>query len=437
MSEKIILQADEHIVCPKCSHEFELEQGITRQTIDRHAGEFEAVLHQRRAELEESLRKEAERQATQAAAVEIAKLQQQVSAAKRAEREAQGAVEQARLEAREKALADAEQERNALQEDLKSKEAALAQARAQEIDLRRQRQALEEQQQNLELDLQRQLDVEREKISKAVSQREADRFAMLEADWKKKIEDAQKVNEDLRRKLEQGSGQLHGEVLELQVEQSLTTTFFHDLIEEVKKGVRGADVIQTVRTPTGVVAGKIIWEAKRAENWSDKWVQKLKDDQQEAKADLAVLVTTAMPKGCTDPFVLVGDVWVVTPQVLRPMAETLRVILLEAHKLRQANVGRGEKVEQLYNYIASAPFAQRIRTVFDTVGSMSSELEQEKRAMTRIWSKRQTQIERLSQSMSSVIGEIQGIAHDSLPALNQITTLESLVLEGKATDIPD
>lgn len=104
----------------------------------------------------------------------------------------------------------------------------------------------------------------------------------MEAEWKKKIEDAQKSNEELRRKLEQGSQQLQGEVLELEVEQPLTTTFFHDLIEEVKKGVRGADVIQTVRTSTGISVGKIIWEAKRAEHWSDKWVQKLKDDQQEA-----------------------------------------------------------------------------------------------------------------------------------------------------------
>lgn len=428
MQNKIILNSDEAIVCPKCSHEFTLGEGITRQTIDRHADEFEALLKVRRDELEQHLTQEAQRKATQAAAQEIAKLQEQVSNAKRAEREAQSSIDKARLEARTKAEADAEQSRQALEEDIARKDAALKAFREQEIELRRQKQAVEEQQRNLELDLQRKLDEERTKITAAVSQREADRFSVMEADWKKKFDDAQKSNDDLRRKLEQGSQQLQGEVLELEVEQSLTTTFFHDLIEEVKKGVRGADLIQTVRTAAGIPAGKIIWEAKRAENWSDKWLQKLKDDQQEAKADLAVLVTTAMPKGVTEPFTRIGDVWVISPQVLRPMAETLRVILLESHKLRQANVGRSEKVEQLYTYLASPTFSQRIRTVFDTFSTMQSDLEAERRAMTKIWAKRQAQIERIAKSMGTVVGELQGIAQDSLPDLQHIDTLEALTL---------
>ena len=110
------------------------------------------------------------------------------------------------------------------------------------------------------------------------------------------------------------------------------------------------------------------------------------------------------------------------------MAETLRVILLEAHALRQTNAGRSEKVEQIYNYLASAPFSQRIRSVFDTFSTMNTELDAERRAMTRIWAKRQTQIDRLAQSMTTVLGELQGIAQDSLPGLQQIATLETLAL---------
>ena len=428
MHEKIILAADEHIVCPKCAHDFTLGEGITRQTIDRHADEFETLLRQRREELEEHLVKEAQRKAMQQSAEQIAKLQDQVSAAKRAEREAQQSIERAQEEARLKAAAENEQQRKALEEDLQRKDVELQNFRSQELALRRQKQELEEQQRNLELSLQRKLDEERAKIAASVSQREAERFAMMEAEWKKKIEDAQKSNEELRRKLEQGSQQLQGEVLELEVEQSLTTSFFHDLIEEVKKGVRGADVIQTVRTPMGIAAGKIIWEAKRAEHWSDKWVQKLQDDQKEAKADLAVLVTTVMPKGVTEPFTRIGDIWVVSPHVLRPMAETLRVILLESHKLRQANVGRDEKIEQLYNYVASPAFAQRMRTVLETFATMQSELESEKRALQRIWAKRQVQIDRAMKGMTTVVGELQGIAEDSLPELRQIDALEVLAL---------
>lgn len=213
-------------------------------------------------------------------------------------------------------------------------------------------------------------------------------------------------------------------MLELEIEQSLANSFFHDLIEEVKKGQRGADVIQTVRTASGQVAGKIIWEAKRAENRSDKWLQKLKDDQQEAQADLAVLVTTAMPKGVTDLFTRVGHVWVVSPVVLRPMAETLRVILLEAHKLRAANSGQAEKVEQLYHYLSSAAFSQHVRTMLtDSFASMQCDLCSEKRAMTKIWAKRQAQIDRVTRSMLTVVGELQAISQNSLPELDAIETL--------------
>lgn len=431
MDHKIIVLADEPIVCPKCSHEFPLQEGITRQAIDRHADEFEAALRARRQELEESITAEAQRKAMQAAAADVTKLQDQLNIAKRAERDAKAAVEGAREEAKLKAVAEQSHVLRELQEDLATKTAAIETFRQQELDLRRQKQALEEQQKGMELDLQRRLDEERVRLSASITQRESERFSMVEAELRKKIEDAQRANEDLRRKLEQGSQQLQGEVLELEIEQSLATSFFHDLIEEVKKGQRGADLIQTVRTSAGQVAGKIIWEAKRAEHWSEKWLQKLKDDQQEAHADLAVLVTTAMPKGVSEPFVRIGDVWVVSPHVLRPMAETLRVILLEVHKLRVASSGQAEKVEQLYHYMSGPGFSQRIRTMLDTFTAMQTDLNTEKRAMTKIWAKRQTQIDRVMKSMLTVVGELQAISQNSLPELE---ALEALALPNDTND---
>jgi hypothetical protein len=285
---------------------------------------------------------------------------------------------------------------------------------------------LEEQQANMQLDLQRKLDEERARMTEQIGQKEAERFSLIEAEYRKKIEDAQRANEDLRRKLEQGSQQLQGEVLELELEHMLGSAFLHDLIEEVKKGQRGADVIQTVRTPMGQVCGKIIWEAKRAENWSDKWVQKLKDDQEAANADIAVIVTTAMPKGITDSFCRIGDVWVVSPQVMRPVAETLRVIVLEAQRLKLVNTGRNEKIEQLYNYLSSAQFAQKVRTMLEGFESMRRDLESEKRAMQRIWAKRQAQIERVTGSMVTVVGELQAIAQEELPQLGSMMELEAI-----------
>ena len=423
MQNKIIITATEPITCPKCGHNFPLDAGITRQTIERYESEFAEAFAAERKQMEDSLTREAERKANRQFAEQIAKLQEQLSDSRKSERDAKELIAKAQAEAKAKAAEEYAQEKKALDEELKDKEAKLRQFREQELELRKQKKEMEEQQANMQLDMQRKLDEERSKMGEQITQKAAERFSMIEAEYRKKIEDAQRANEDLRRKLEQGSQQLQGEVLELELEHTLSSTFLHDQIEEVKKGVRGADVLQTVRTPMGQVCGKIIWEAKRAENWTDKWLQKLKDDQQEANAEIAVLVTTAMPKGITESFTRVGDVWVVAPHVMRPVAETLRVILLEAHRLKLVNTGRNEKMESLYNYLSSPQFSQRVRTMLESFEAMRSDLEAEKRAMQKIWAKRQTQIERVTGSMVSVVGELQGIAHEALPELDAIETL--------------
>jgi hypothetical protein len=423
MHKKIIIAADEDIVCPKCNHHFPLDHGITRQTIERYENEFEESFAVQRKELEESLEKEAQRKATKHFSDQIDKLQEQLSDSKKAERDAKELIAKVQAEAKAKAAEEFAQEKQALADELAEKDGKLKQFRENELELRKQKKDLEEQQANIQLELQRKLDEERGRISDQVIKKEAERFAMIEAEYKKKIEDAQRSNEDLRRKLEQGSQQLQGEVLELELEHTLASAFIHDHIEEVKKGARGADIIQAVRNPMGQTCGRIIWEAKRAENWTDKWLQKLKDDQQEAKADIAVLVTTVMPKGVTDHFTRIGDVWVVSPQVMRPVAETLRVILIEAHKLKLVNTGRNEKMELLYNYLSSAQFSQKIRTMLESFEVMRSDLESEKRAMHKIWAKRQTQLERVTTSMATVVGELQAIAHDAMPQLDSLAQL--------------
>jgi hypothetical protein len=146
-----------------------------------------------------------------------------------------------------------------------------------------------------------------------------------------------------------------------------------------------------------------------------------------ANADVAVLVTTVMPKGVSEPFGRVGDVWIVAPHAMRPVAEMLRVTLLEMQRLKLVNTGRNEKMEQLYNYLASAQFAQRVRTMLDSLEAMRSDLEAEKRAMQKIWVKRQAQIERVTGSMVTVVGELQGIAQDTLPQLESIEALVHIV----------
>jgi hypothetical protein len=426
MTKKIIISADEDITCPKCAHHFPLSESIARQTIERYESEFDEVFSAQKQALEASIEKEAERKATKQFSGQIALLQEKLQDSKTAEAEAKSLIAKAQVDAKAKAQLEFESEKKALAEELLEKDNKLNKFREQEMELRKQKRALEDQQANMEIELQRKLEVERTKITDQISASESARFSMIEAEYKKKIEDALKANEDLTRKLNQGSQQLQGEVLELELEYVLTTSFLHDKIDEVKKGQRGADVLHTVRTIQGIECGKIIWEAKRAENWSDKWLQKLKDDQQEAKAEIAVLVTTVMPKGSNEVIVRVGEVWVVSPHVIKPVAEMLRVVLLEANKLKTVNTGRNEKMELLYNYLSSAQFAQQIRAMLEAFEAMRSDLEAEKRAMQKIWSKRQTQIERVTTSMTTVVGELQGIAHEALPQLQNIEMLEDI-----------
>ncbi len=424
--KKIIVSAEEKIVCPNCANEYQLAQAISRHTIERYEQEFADALASEKKELEESLAKEAERKANKLFTEQIAKLKEDLADVRKAEQDARALVTKTEADAKAKATEAFAQEKSALAEELAAKNAQLATFREQELALRRQKQELEEKQANFQVEFERKLDEERTRLASQIGSREAERFALIEAEYKKKIDDAQKANEDLRRKLDQGSQQLQGEVLELELEHMLESAFFHDQIDEVKKGQRGADVIQTVRTASGQVCGKIIWEAKRAENWSEKWLQKLKDDQQEANADIAVLVTTAMPKGNSETFCRMGDVWVVSPQVMRPVGETLRVILLESQRLKQVNTGRNEKMEQLYNYLASPQFAQRIRSMLESFEIMRADLDAEKRAMQRIWAKRQSQIDRLTGSMTSVVGELQAIAQDQLTQLGDVLELEAI-----------
>jgi hypothetical protein len=323
--------------------------------------------------------------------------------------------QQAAAEAR----AEADRQAAELREELEAKGKKLAEYRAQELELRKEKQALEEARAELEIQVQRRLDEEKKRIE----QQTADTFRLREAEYKKKIEDAQRANDELKRKLEQGSQQLQGEVLELELEEILNAAFPLDQVEAVRKGARGADVIQTVMTRSGVVCGKIIWEAKRAENWSNNWIPKLKDDQQAAGAELAVLVSTAFPAGTNEPFLQEAGVWLVRPAAIRPVAEALRAILTESQKQKAVSVGKNEKMEALYDYLCSPRFAQKIRGVVDAYDAMREDLEKEKAAMQRLWKKREAQLERITGNMMGMCGELQGVADNALPQLDTIGVL--------------
>jgi hypothetical protein len=184
-------------------------------------------------------------------------------------------------------------------------------------------------------------------------------------------------------------------------------------------------VIQTVRLRSGALCGRIIWETKRAENWSNAWVPKLKDDQQAAGGELAVLVSTAFPAGIGDPMVIYEGVWLVRPDLVRALAEALRTVLIESQRQKVISAGRGESMEAVYNYVTSAQFAQKVRAVVDAYQQMREDLDKEKSAMQRLWKKREAQLERVTSNMLGICGELQGVSAEALPQLDDIGLLPS------------
>jgi len=379
MARTIIIQAEEQVVCPECNHRFQLTEGISRQAIERHASELERSLAEHKKKLE-----------------------------------AQVAAE---------AKAQFEIERKALNEALSAKDGTLARFRTEELTLRRQLHEAEDARKNQDLEYQRKLDAERKKIEEHARAVAGEEVSRREAQWKAQLESAQREAADLKRKLEQGSQQLQGEALELSLEAMLKGAFPLDEILPVPKGVNGADLIQRVRSPSGLVCGTILWEAKQTKGWQPAWLRKLKDQQREIGAELAVIVTAAMPKEAREPFLREADVWVTRFDAARPLAEALRAMLVEVHRQREANLGRSEKAELLYNYLCSAQFAQRLKAVYDGITAMRQDLDAEKAAMARLWKKREAQLGRMQDGMVAVVGDLQGLSDSALPELDAVAAL--------------
>jgi len=246
------------------------------------------------------------------------------------------------------------------------------------------------------------------------ARREAEESLSLKVREKEETINAmQRQIDDLKRRAEQGSQQLQGEVQELELEQLLNAKFPMDLIEPVPKGVHGGDVVHRVNGPLGQSCGTILWESKRTKNWSDGWLVKLREDQRAAKAEIAVIVSQALPKE-VDTFELIDGVWVTHPRAALPVAVTLRHTLLEVSLARQSSEGQQTKMELVYQYLTGPRFRQRIQAIVEAFSTMHEDLGKEKRAITKQWAKREEQIERVMGATVGMYGDLQGIAGRSL-----------------------
>jgi len=247
-----------------------------------------------------------------------------------------------------------------------------------------------------------------------------DALKLKVSEKEEQIASMQRRIEELKRKAEQGSQQLQGEVLELELEESLRSKFPFDTIDPVAKGEFGGDVLQGVVAPSGLTSGSILWESKRTKNWSDGWLAKLRNDQRNAKAEIAVLVSKALPKEI-DSFSAIDGVWVTAPKYAVPLASALRQSLVEIAASKQTQIGQQTKMELIYEYLTGPRFRHRIEAIVEKFSDMQSDLDREKKTTMRLWAKREAQIQGVIESTVGMYGDMQGIAGQALQEIEGLT----------------
>ncbi len=278
----------------------------------------------------------------------------------------------------------------------------------------------------LELELQRKLVQERELLKAQIQKEELERGSLKEQEHllkvkelEKQLEDQRKLAEEMKRKAEQGSMQMQGEVQELLLEELLKNSFPFDAIVEVGKGVRGADCIQVVRNNVGQEAGKIIYESKRTTAFAQEWIEKLKADMRSQGADIAILVTQAFPKDM-ERFGEKEGVYICSYQEVKSVALLLRNALLKLFEAKKSQLNKGDKMSFLYDYLTSNEFNEQWKAIGEGFRQMRHSIQKERDAMEKLWKAREKQLEKVLLNAMHIKGSIEGIAGADAINLNLI-----------------
>ena len=270
-----------------------------------------------------------------------------------------------------------------------------------------------------EVEMRKRLAEAQEKIKQAAVGEAEERHKLDDREKDKKLSDALAQIEELKIKIQQKSGQLQGEVLELDLENNLKVAFPEDEITPVGKGVAGGDIVQKVKNRAGKIAGTIIWETKRAK-WSRSWLPKLRGDTRSAGATLAVLVSENLPADI-DTFSVVDGILVTSYKYALSLASLLRRSVMQIASAKFLASTKVEDLQILHEYLQSDAFRHRFEAFFEGVKAMEEDLMGEKRSMERIWKKREVQIRKLGGSASNMYGELQGIMGKSLPDIKSLS----------------
>ncbi|PJC30442.1 DUF2130 domain-containing protein [Candidatus Roizmanbacteria bacterium CG_4_9_14_0_2_um_filter_39_13] len=388
------------IICPNCKKNIPLTEAISHQLDEKYKQEI--------TRLKERNEQERER------LIQLSKVRIQEEKEKTA-KEVETNLKKKIKEEMELKLKDTENESNEVKEQNNKLQDQL-------LELAKGMRKLQNENRLKEIEMQKTFAEEQEKLRKEEQVRIEEEFKLKLREKDKKLEDVVKSNEDLRRKLEQGSQQMQGEVLELAIEELLKKEFPFDEIKEVPKGINGADIIQVVKNRGGRVCGQIVWETKRTKNWSNLWISKLKQDQRNVKAEIAVLISEALPDGIIN-FGMIDGVWVCGFAFISGVAFALRTQLLEVSIVKSVQKGQDSKMELLYDYVTSMEFRHRVEAIIEAFNNMQEEIEKERRWFALKWSREEKNLRKVLDTTMGMHGDLQSIMGKSISELKGIEML--------------
>lgn len=311
-----------------------------------------------------------------------------------------------------------------LKRALTEKEEKMKEFRERELELREEKRRLEEKEKEMALEVQRRVDEERKKTEEATFKKADEEHRLKDMEKEKVITDLKNALEDAQRKASQGSQQTQGEVLELDLEETLKNSFPQDLIEPIGKGIRGADIRQTVKSQSGIVCGVILWESKRTKAWTDEWTGKLKEDLRSEGANIPIIVSEVLPKEAQNGMGIKDGVWVVNFSLMIPLAILIRKNLLEVAYQKVVSGDKGRKADLLYEYITGHEFRQQLEALVEVYQEMQEQVNHEKAAFEKIWKSRETQIKRLVFSTANICGGMQGLIGQTVLQIKGLELLE-------------
>lgn len=412
------------IKCPNCNHAFPIEEVMAEEYKQELREKMVSFTKQKE---EEFLKKTEsfEQQRKQQELVFEQRLAQEKSAL-------QASVSE---NLRKTISADFENKLKMLDEANKEKEEKLNLARSKELEFLKKEAEIKNREAELELSIQRKLQEQREELVNQIRKQETEKNNLKDTEYQlrlkeleKQLDDQKKLAEEMKRKAEQGSMQLQGEVQELILEDLLRQAFPFDLIEEVGKGVRGADCVHLVRNQMGQECGRIIYESKRTKDFAIEWIDKLKKDMRGIGADVAVIVTQTYPKGM-NAFGEKDGVWICSFEDVRAVSYILRDGIVKLFGASKSQENKGDKMHMLYDYLNGNEFSEQWKAIREGFMSMKLSIQRERDAMERLWKSREKQLEKVLLNAAHIRGSIEGISGNDQIRLSLNDEEEDLLLE--------